>query len=261
MDSEQSAELAAVNKHKKFMFIGNKKRYIEVLQCSGEDMNLVLTNGVQVPTSTGLLPTAMAPPVAAPQFIPQRPLISPGGSMIPPVPQTAAPAPYASATAAGMGGLLPYGQMSQMAAYQPSLLAASQAALAAQGALAPPTAAMTHLPPRPAVHPASSAYQPILYWYPSPPVSPQSTYYVHGSPTTVALKGIPFNASLSDVLAFLEGVYEVCIDYQKYKVCFTVLISSLCSDKFHFICFFFICNMIIIIGNAFINFQNFNQKG
>ena len=218
MDSEQSAESAGINKHKKFMFIGNKKRYIEVLQCSGEDMNLVLTNGVQMPSSSSILPT-MAPPAAAtPQILPaQRPLISPGGTMVPTVPPAAAaPAPYG---AGGMGAVIPYGQMAQMAAaYQPSsLLAVSQASQMA-GALLPPT--MTHIQPRPAVHPTSPAYQPILYWYPSPPVSPQSTYYVHASPTTVILKGLPPHASLTDILAFLEGVYEV-IQSKCYGYCFT----------------------------------------
>ncbi len=192
------------------MFIGNKKRYIEVLQCSGEDMNLVLTNGVQVPTSSSLLPT-MAPPVgsvATPQFIPtQRPLISPGGAIVPTVPSAAAQAPYS----ASIGSVIPYSQMAQMAAaYQPASLLASAAQTspaAAAGALMPPT--MTHLQPRPAVHPTSPAYQPILYWYPSPPVSPQSTYYVHASPTTVVLKGLPPHAGPNDILTFLDGVYEV----------------------------------------------------
>ena len=157
MDSEQSAESAGVNKHKKFMFIGNKKRYIEVLQCSGEDMNLVLTNGVQMPTSSSILPS-MAPPVAAtPQILPaQRPLISPGGTMVPTVPPTAAAAPATAAAgpygAGGLGAVIPYGQMAQMAAaYQPSsLLSVSQASQMA-GALLPPS--MTHIQPRPAVHP------------------------------------------------------------------------------------------------------------
>lgn len=224
MDSEQSSESASVNKHKKFMFIGNKKRYIEVLQCSGEDMNLVLTNGVQMPTSSSIMPT-MAPPTAAtPQIIPaQRPLISPGGTMLPTMPPAAAPATYG----AGMGAVIPYGQMAQMAAaYQPhpSLLAASQASSAA-GTLLPPT--MTHIQPRPAVHPASPAYQPILYWYPSPPVSPQSTYYVHASPTTVILKGLPPHAGLTDILSFLEGVYEVNIKYIGFLYCQMLLILFL----------------------------------
>lgn len=196
------------------MYIGNKKRYIEVLQCSGEDMNLVLTSGTaHMPPSSSLLPT-MAPPIATPQFIPtQRPLIStPGGTMMPTVPPAAAaPAQYGGA---GMASMIPYSQMAQMAAasaYQPSA-AASLLATAAQtsptaGTLLPPS--MTHLQPRPAVHPTSPAYQPILYWYPSPPVSPQSTYYVQANPAGVVMKGLPPQASLTDVLAFLDGVYEV----------------------------------------------------
>ena len=78
MDSEQSAEIAAINKHKKFMFIGNKKRYIEVIQCSGEDMNMVLTNGI---TQTGITPTSAVIPAAAPPHpapVLQRPMVSPG---------------------------------------------------------------------------------------------------------------------------------------------------------------------------------------
>ena len=46
MNSEQVADVAAMSKHKKFMYINGKKRFIEVFQCSGEDMNCVLTNGL-----------------------------------------------------------------------------------------------------------------------------------------------------------------------------------------------------------------------
>lgn len=40
MDSEQSALLAAQNRHHRYMIFGKKQRYIEVFQCSVEDMNL-----------------------------------------------------------------------------------------------------------------------------------------------------------------------------------------------------------------------------
>ena len=52
MDSEQSAALAAPQRHHKYMTCVNqqnqmkKQRYIEVFQCSIDDMNLVLTGGV-----------------------------------------------------------------------------------------------------------------------------------------------------------------------------------------------------------------------
>lgn len=54
MDSEQSAATAASQRHHKYMTCINpqsqikKQRYIEVFQCSIDDMNLVLTGGVPV---------------------------------------------------------------------------------------------------------------------------------------------------------------------------------------------------------------------
>merc|ERR1719186_2030116 len=55
MDGEVSAQAAANTRHNRYMNIGKKQRYIEVLQCSGEDMSLVLTGG------------ALAPPQQPPQ--------------------------------------------------------------------------------------------------------------------------------------------------------------------------------------------------
>ena len=84
MDAEQSAEAATLSKHRKFMINNNKRRYIEVLQCSGEDMNLVLTTGV--PTIGGPPPTANGLQGLLPTQIPgatmlQKPLtMSPGKS-------------------------------------------------------------------------------------------------------------------------------------------------------------------------------------
>lgn len=53
MDSEQSAALAATARHHKYMTCitaqqQKKQRYIEVFQCSIDDMNMVLTGGVPV---------------------------------------------------------------------------------------------------------------------------------------------------------------------------------------------------------------------
>ena len=45
MDSEGSAFGAANTKHHRYMVFGKKQRYIEVFQCSGEDMSVVLTGG------------------------------------------------------------------------------------------------------------------------------------------------------------------------------------------------------------------------
>lgn len=58
MDSEQSAFMAAQQKHHRYMVFGKKQRYIEVFQCSGEDMNLVLTGGIPAPVSPAKAATA-----------------------------------------------------------------------------------------------------------------------------------------------------------------------------------------------------------
>ncbi|CAG9763831.1 unnamed protein product [Ceutorhynchus assimilis] len=66
MDSEQSAFVTAEQKHYRYMIFGKKQRYIEVFQCSGEDMNLALTEGLPAPTSpakaTAPAPTHSPPP-------------------------------------------------------------------------------------------------------------------------------------------------------------------------------------------------------
>jgi len=114
MDSEQSALLAAQQRHHRYMIFGKKQRYIEVFQCSVDDMNLVLTGGIPV----------------------QRPLLSPGGTLLPP--------PY---------GAYPYVQT-------PQVLPATVTAAAALPARVP----ASYYPPI------------IYWPYPSPPVSPTTYY-------------------------------------------------------------------------------------
>merc|ERR1711936_33775 len=65
MDGENSAFGAANHRHHRYMVFGKKQRYIEVFQCSGEDMSLVLTGGA----TAGGQQT-------------KPPLLSPGGSLI-----------------------------------------------------------------------------------------------------------------------------------------------------------------------------------
>merc|ERR1712012_835812 len=65
MDGEGSAFGAANHRHHRYMVFGKKQRYIEVFQCSGEDMSLVLTGGA-----------------AATGGQTKPPLLSPGGSLI-----------------------------------------------------------------------------------------------------------------------------------------------------------------------------------
>lgn len=74
MDSEASAFLCAQHKHHRYMTFGKKQRYIEVFQCSGDDMNLVLTGGVTPATSPKVLsPGTLVPPAApAPRLLAQH---------------------------------------------------------------------------------------------------------------------------------------------------------------------------------------------
>jgi len=49
MDSETSAEMAVLAKNKKLMFVANKHRYIDVFQCSGDEMSMLLQHGLPAP--------------------------------------------------------------------------------------------------------------------------------------------------------------------------------------------------------------------
>ncbi|PNF34494.1 RNA-binding protein fusilli, partial [Cryptotermes secundus] len=91
MDSEQSAFQSAQQKHHRYMIFGKKQRYIEVFQCSGEDMNLVLTGGIPA--------GAVSPAKAAT-------LLSPGGTMLPP-PHFAPAAAFSPFGPAGPAQLIP----------------------------------------------------------------------------------------------------------------------------------------------------------
>lgn len=60
MDSEHSAYVSAQSKHHRYMHHFKKQRYIEVFQCSGDDMNLVLTGGIAPKSSLLQNPNAHA---------------------------------------------------------------------------------------------------------------------------------------------------------------------------------------------------------
>ncbi|XP_066594106.1 RNA-binding protein fusilli isoform X3 [Prorops nasuta] len=73
MDSESSAYKCASQRHHQYMIYGKKQRYIEVFQCSGQDMHLVLTGGNMLPPSAfvpgPIFPAATAMiPRGSPQF-------------------------------------------------------------------------------------------------------------------------------------------------------------------------------------------------
>lgn len=67
MDSEESAHLTVLQRNKRQLTFANKKRVINVIQCSGEDMSLVLASGGPPPTTVSTIP--------APTVIPQLPIM------------------------------------------------------------------------------------------------------------------------------------------------------------------------------------------
>lgn len=207
MDSEESAQLTAINRNKRPIVFAQKKRIIDVIQCSGEDMNLVLTNGI---------PTTSIPSPPQIPFI-QRPILSQGlnlflnysSSLLKKIlkasftthavcPLTvylftfsAAPTLIPTSLPSLQPATLPLAHLPQhlqAAAFQPTMMSAPLAAA-----------------PRPAYFPQ------IVYWYPSPPISPQ-TYVTHtGPPTLVVMRGLPVNAQVHDILNFFQGFPEVCL--------------------------------------------------
>jgi len=68
MDSERSAESSALTKNKKLMFVGGHRRYVDVIQCSGDEMALVLQQGLPAPLAS--LPQSPASMHAAATVLP-----------------------------------------------------------------------------------------------------------------------------------------------------------------------------------------------
>ena len=85
--------MTVMNRNRRPMIFGNKKRPIEILQCSGDDMSIVLTSAFNnmVPLTSGLasmvpqMPVASLPSMSVasmppvPMTLQQRPMISPSG--------------------------------------------------------------------------------------------------------------------------------------------------------------------------------------
>jgi hypothetical protein len=139
MDSETAAQASASQKHHKHMMFGKKQRYIEVFQCSGEDMNLVLNGGgfqsssafsAKPLSSSGMLPSLRA---SQQQAQPLQISIPPPLTLS--LPQTAVLQNATSANVAGGGNqnttsLIAQQQQAHFIAQQ-SLIARQQAAAAA----------------------------------------------------------------------------------------------------------------------------------
>lgn len=204
MDSEHSAFNTANHKHNKYIFFAGKKYFIEVLQCSGEEMNLVLM---------GVVPSNLLN-ISGPKT---SPIVTRNTSLMNSSP-TVSPA---------------FNNFSQIIPSNQAFLPTSSSANAAP----PQPSLYTHIPitatnsgtPLPQMTPASSVsaantsaaqFYPaqILYWYPTPPVSPSSTIYIHPSttlmhatpsPCIIVLRNVPQNATVVDLMHFLSGFPEV----------------------------------------------------
>ncbi|XP_053201759.1 1-phosphatidylinositol 3-phosphate 5-kinase-like isoform X1 [Panonychus citri] len=99
MDSEQSAAMAAAQRHHKYMSFGKKQRYIEVFQCSIDDMNLVLTGGVPIQRHLQTTGTILPSPYRAYPYL--------GGAPVLPAGTVTAAAATAAAISTGAGGVHP----------------------------------------------------------------------------------------------------------------------------------------------------------
>ncbi|XP_070498855.1 RNA-binding protein fusilli isoform X5 [Chironomus tepperi] len=151
MDSESAAQASAQQKHHKHMMFGKKQRYIEVFQCSGEDMNMVLNGGYHQyqssptitakPISSGMLPqpsrpqtstvqplqVSIPPPLTIPLSLPQ--------TVLPPTVTNSIPAINAnvavgSASQANPNSLIAQQQQQAHFIAQQNLIARQQAAAA-----------------------------------------------------------------------------------------------------------------------------------
>ncbi|XP_029464455.1 epithelial splicing regulatory protein 2 isoform X2 [Rhinatrema bivittatum] len=185
MKSSDRAYLVAQKCHKKMM----KDRYVEVFQCSGEEMNFVLMGGTL--NRSGLSP----PPCKLPCLSPP------------------AYAAFQAATAV-------FPAEAAAALYQsPALLSSTRNHQAS--ATAPP--AVAYYPAQ-----ATQLYMNYTAYYPSPPVSPTTVGYIAAPPASLAapathmpvvpqpgalvrMQGLPYNTGMKEILSFFQG-YQLHAD-------------------------------------------------
>uniref|UniRef100_A0A7N6FL64 RRM domain-containing protein n=1 Tax=Anabas testudineus TaxID=64144 RepID=A0A7N6FL64_ANATE len=189
MKSPEKAFMVAQKCHKKTM----KDRYVEVFQCSTEEMSIVLMGGTL--NRSGLSP----PPCKLP-------------CLSPPAAYTAFPTLPAS--------------LSEVALYQPPLLAAPRPP---QTTAHNPAHTLAYYPPQP--HLYMNMNMNYTAYYPSPPVSPSTVGYFAAPPGAVAaavvaqphpaaaaaspvlpqpgalvrMQGLPYNTGVKDILSFFQG--------------------------------------------------------
>lgn len=160
MNSEPAAFQAAQQRHHRYMIFGKKQRYIEVFQCSGEDMNMVLT-GSALPTATAAAAAtqpktpAMLPPgmLPAPQL---QSALTPAvtGLEMPPAVSSQTQSPHNNPLLLATQNLATLGQnANQFAQFDPSKRAQQQPLLdinsaAAAGLIPIPCSTATGYPPQ-----------------------------------------------------------------------------------------------------------------
>uniref|UniRef100_A0A8D2KR51 Epithelial splicing regulatory protein 2 n=1 Tax=Varanus komodoensis TaxID=61221 RepID=A0A8D2KR51_VARKO len=190
MKSSDRAFLVAQKCHKKMM----KDRYVEVFQCSGEEMNFVLMGGTL--NRSGLSPPPCLSPPAYAAF------------------QTAAAAVIPAEAA-----------IYQSQALLPPTRTQQASVVAAAAAAANP--AVTYYPAQ-----AAQLYMNYTTYYPSPPVSPTTVGYIAAPQAAVAaaasashtpmlpqhaalvrMQGLPYNAGMKEILSFFQGYQYAPDDY------------------------------------------------
>ncbi|XP_064169608.1 epithelial splicing regulatory protein 2 isoform X1 [Anguilla rostrata] len=185
MKSSDRAFMLAQKCHKKMM----KDRYVEVFQCSAEEMSFVLMGGTL--SRSGLSP----PPCKLPCLSPPA--------------YAAYPAPTA---------LLP----TEAALYQPPLLATPRTSQPPTHSAAP---ALAFYPPQSHAQLYMNMNMNYTAYYPSPPVSPSTVSYFTAPPgamtaavaapsappmlpqpgALVRMQGLPYNTGVKDILSFFQG--------------------------------------------------------
>ncbi|XP_076808815.1 epithelial splicing regulatory protein 1-like isoform X2 [Clavelina lepadiformis] len=187
--------------HKKHM----GERYVEVFQCSGDEMNIVLMGGTL--NRNGMMP----PPGMA--IVPPEPVPTAGSITAIPAPTAPATSPFIVQTPHGT--LL----MQPPVVSQPGIPTLQTLDLIqAQTLLAAPRTAIytqpTFLPyaqylPTPPVSPSSAnpipATTPIANLTSPNSAAPAGTNPATGVGIQVRLQGMPYNAGVSDILTFLKG--------------------------------------------------------
>ncbi|CAF4276786.1 unnamed protein product, partial [Adineta steineri] len=152
MNSEGASFNAATHKNNKYMFFNGKKRYIEVIQCSGEDMNHILL---------GLVPSNLIPTNIQRQTMysshrapPGLPMSTLQPQMLPPSMPMSLGAPSQSSTIS---------------------ISSGQPTLSSNG-----------------FHPNTTYYPMQVFYYPTPPLTSSvylQTGQMHPAPMTLVLRG------------------------------------------------------------------------